>query len=116
MSFTIAKRFRFEAAHSLPSLPEGHKCRRVHGHSYSVWLELSGEVDEHGFVRDYGELGTAADLIIRALDHRDLNEFIDPSSAEVLARWLYVQFQPICPELVAVRVSETETTWAEYRP
>ncbi|HEV7426648.1 MAG TPA: 6-carboxytetrahydropterin synthase, partial [Thermoanaerobaculia bacterium] len=27
----LVKDFRFEAAHFLPHVPEGHKCRRMHG-------------------------------------------------------------------------------------
>lgn len=34
--YRIGKRFMFEAAHHLPDLPEGHKCARLHGHSYTV--------------------------------------------------------------------------------
>ena len=50
----LYKDFRFEAAHSLPNVPEGHKCARLHGHSFFVRLTITGDVDPghrlaHGF-------------------------------------------------------------------
>ena len=45
MSTTLFKDFTFEAAHRLPHVPEGHKCGRLHGHSFMVRLEITGEVD-----------------------------------------------------------------------
>ena len=116
--FTIAKTFRFEAAHSLPSLPEDHKCRRPHGHSYTVTLTLAArDLDEHGFVRDYGRLDRFRLWLMETCDHRDLNaQFTHPTSAECLARTFYEVATNFYPEVVAVRVSETESTYAEYRP
>lgn len=116
--FEIAKTFRFEAAHSLPSLPEGHKCRRQHGHSYGVTLILQArELDRHGFVRDYGELSEFRTWLAETCDHRDLNEIVmGPTSAEVLAGWFFEVAHAWYADVVAVRVSETESTYAEYRP
>ena len=39
----IFKTFRLEAAHRLPNVPPGHKCARLHGHSFAVELQVSGE-------------------------------------------------------------------------
>ena len=53
----IYKEFTFEAAHYLPNVPAGHKCGRLHGHSFCVAIYISGSVDPHlGWVRDYGEI------------------------------------------------------------
>lgn len=116
--FEIAKTFRFEAAHSLPSLPESHKCRRSHGHSYRVTLILRArDLDEHGFVRDYGDLAEFREYVDATLDHRDLNTVLSvPTSAELLALWCFEVAHAWYPELVAVRVRETGSTYAEYRP
>ncbi|HEX7340222.1 MAG TPA: 6-carboxytetrahydropterin synthase, partial [Rhodanobacteraceae bacterium] len=38
----ISKQFTFEAAHRLPHVPEGHKCGRLHGHSFVVEVHVSG--------------------------------------------------------------------------
>jgi 6-pyruvoyltetrahydropterin/6-carboxytetrahydropterin synthase len=127
--FTISKSFSFEAAHSLPSLPEGHKCKRPHGPSYTVTLELkSKKLDAHGFVADYGHdsggregnvsgLGDVGRWIAGSFDHRDLNDVLTfQTTVENLAKWIYDYCRPHLPQLSAVRVSETPKTWAEYRP
>lgn len=75
MSTTIFKEFQFEAAHRLPHVPEGHKCGRLHGHSFLVRLELSGEVDVHtGWLIDFAEVKQAFKPIYDRLDHHYLNE------------------------------------------
>ncbi|MFP3499961.1 6-carboxytetrahydropterin synthase, partial [Pseudomonas sp. SIMBA_059] len=43
----IFKEFTFESAHRLPHVPEGHKCGRLHGHSFKVGLHLTGPLDPH---------------------------------------------------------------------
>ncbi len=88
--FTVTKTFNFEAAHSLPFLPEGHKCRNVHGHSYRFTVEVNGELDERGFVIDYADISKAVKPIVEYLDHKNLNDlFTFKTTAENLAAWLY---------------------------
>lgn len=120
--FRIAKRFTFAAAHSLPSLPENHKCHRLHGHNYVVEVELERDgLDEHGMVWDYAELGIFKNWLEVTLDHRNLNDLMmGATTAENLARHLYNIARDLHPSIAAlmsaVRVQETENTWAEYRP
>jgi 6-pyruvoyltetrahydropterin/6-carboxytetrahydropterin synthase len=132
--FTIAKRFELSASHILDGLAEDHPCGRLHGHNYTIEIELRGDrLDEHGFVFDYGGLKPIKDWIDGSLDHRHLNELVDfQPSAENLALWV---FQKSCALLTpdipfasthgmpdpvwyisAVRVMETPKTVAEYRP
>jgi 6-pyruvoyltetrahydropterin/6-carboxytetrahydropterin synthase len=120
--YRIGKQFRFEAAHSLPHLPEGHKCRRPHGHSYQVEMILeSAELDEDCFVVDYGKLDAFKKWIDLNVDHRDLNKVIViPTTAENLAEWFHERISAfdIVPRergiKLTVRVKETENTFAEY--
>jgi 6-pyruvoyltetrahydropterin/6-carboxytetrahydropterin synthase len=115
--FRIEKEFAFEASHSLDSLPEGHQCRRLHGHSYRVRLVLEGTaLDDHGFVQDFGTLDVIQKWIKETLDHRHLNDLLTPSSAEHLAFWIFDRWVRHMPRLAEVRVSETVKTWACYRP
>ena len=54
----IWKDFTFEAAHRLPNLPEGHKCTRLHGHSYRVRIYVEGDLDpELEWVVDFADKG-----------------------------------------------------------
>jgi 6-pyruvoyltetrahydropterin/6-carboxytetrahydropterin synthase len=93
-------------------------CARLHGHNYLVEIVLaSAELNEYGFVRDYGELKPFKNFIDDKLDHRHLNDIMPGiTSAENVARWLFEFASGIWPEVVAVRVSETPKTWAEYQP
>ena len=99
MKWTVTKAFTFEAAHSLPHLPLGHKCRNLHGHSYRVVVGCSKwALDERGFVIDYAELSAALDPIIARLDHQNLNEILPfKTTAENLAAWLYNKLSPELP-------------------
>ena len=45
MRARLTKDFTFEAAQTLPNVPEGHKCRRIHGHSFKIEVSIEGEVD-----------------------------------------------------------------------
>ncbi|HEV8293431.1 MAG TPA: 6-carboxytetrahydropterin synthase, partial [Tepidisphaeraceae bacterium] len=74
MIVRLSKTFHFEAAHDLPTFPDGHKCRRLHGHSFRVKVIVEGEVEEKkGYLIDYGDIKLAADPIIKQLDHYYLN-------------------------------------------
>lgn len=123
MSFQISKRFPFEAAHWLSGLPEGHKCGRLHGHSYTVEVLLEAtELTEPGFVVDFSELAALKRHLDERYDHQLLNDVLDvrPTSenlAKVLFDWCNAHILlPDGARITAVRVSETATTSAEYRP
>lgn len=115
--YKISKQFEFSAAHQLSGLPDGHPCSRLHGHNYIVIVELeSAALNAVGFVRDYGELAVVKEYLDKTHDHRFLNDIYDQPTAEHIAARLFHVFNRALPELVAVRVSETPKTWAEYRP
>jgi 6-pyruvoyltetrahydropterin/6-carboxytetrahydropterin synthase len=117
--YTITKEFRFEGAHHLPQMPEGHKCRRPHGHSYLVRVELaSDELDEFGFIEDYGQLNDIRSYIDTVLDHRDLSEIFgaENTTAEWLAERFYILWKRSHPMLSAVTICETPSVSATYRP
>lgn len=86
MKYEITKSFRFEGAHSLPHLPKGHQCRRMHGHSYGLIIGVCGELNENHWVQDYAEISAAVMPIVRRLDHHELNNILKvPTTAENLA-------------------------------
>lgn len=86
----VTATYSFEAAHFLPKVPEGHKCRRLHGHNYRVDVSVAGGLDARGFVLDYAELDAIVQPIIDELDHRCLNDIpeLDNPTSEILALWL----------------------------
>ncbi|MGY0162900.1 6-carboxytetrahydropterin synthase QueD [Edwardsiella tarda] len=118
MTTTLFKEFQFEAAHRLPHVPQGHKCGRLHGHSFLVRIEISGEVDPHtGWVMDFADLKARFQPIYDQLDHHYLNEItgLENPTSEVLAHWIWQQLKPHLPLLSAVMVKETCTAGCTYR-
>ena len=120
----LIKAFRFEAAHWLPAFPEGHKCRRLHGHSFVVEVCVRGPVDAAtGVLMDYGDLKRIVKPYVDALDHHCLNHLgeaqADPwltnPTSEHLARWFYDKLAPQLPALWYVRIRETCTSACVYR-
>lgn len=102
--------YHFEAAHFLPQVADGHKCKRMHGHSYTVVVTVEGDVDPHmGWVLDFGDLDAVVAPIIGGLDHRLLNELegLENPTSELLAAWLWARIKPAMPLLVELAVSET---------
>ncbi len=114
----VAKAFTFEAAHRLPHVPEGHKCSRLHGHSFRVEIVCEGEIDpKSGWLLDFSEIKTAFGPLYERLDHRYLNEIegLENPTAENIACWIWGQLKPALPSLSLVRVAETCTARCEFR-
>ncbi|MFJ8940020.1 6-carboxytetrahydropterin synthase QueD [Streptomyces sp. NPDC102365] len=114
----IFREFTFEAAHRLPKVPEGHKCARLHGHSYKVIVHVEAPVDpEAGWVMDFGDVKRAFKPLEAQLDHYYLNEIegLGNPTSEVLARWIWERLQPTLPALSALTVRETCTSGCTYR-
>jgi len=114
----IFKEFTFEAAHDLPNTPDGHKCRRLHGHSFRVRISVEGEVDPvTGWVMDYAEIKAAFKPIWDLLDHHYLNDIpgLENPTSEVIARWIWAELKPLLPELSEVKLWETCTAGCTYR-
>lgn len=114
----IFKEFIFEAAHFLPNVPAGHKCGRLHGHSFKVGLHIEGAVDPHtGWVRDFADIKAVFKPLYERLDHHYLNDIpgLENPTSEVLARWIWDRLA--CSEFraVAVEVRETCSSGCIYR-
>lgn len=114
----IFKEFTFEAAHLLPNVPEGHKCARLHGHSFRVELHVSGPIAQPaGWVMDFAEIKDAFAPILARLDHYYLNDIegLENPTSEVLAAWIWERVVPRLPGLSKVVVRETCTSGCVYR-
>ncbi len=113
----IFREFTFEAAHRHPNVPAGHKCARLHGHSYRVEIHLRGDVDPvAGWVTDFGDVKTAFGPLHEQLDHNYLNEVpgLENPTSEVLAQWIWQRLAGQLP-LSAVVIRETCTSGCVYR-
>jgi 6-pyruvoyltetrahydropterin/6-carboxytetrahydropterin synthase len=114
----IFKEFTFEAAHRLPHVPEGHKCGRLHGHSFRCEVHVRGSIDPRlGWVVDFADVKRAFEPLHAVLDHNYLNEvegLANPTS-EVLARWIWAHLTSTLPGLSAIVVRETCTSGCTYR-
>ncbi len=118
MNVELRKSFQFEAAHLLPHLPEDHKCRRLHGHSFSVELVIAGECDPKlGWLMDYAEVSKAFKPLWEQLDHRYLNEVegLENPTSENIAKWIWDRLKPKLPLLSQILVAETCNSACIYR-
>lgn len=109
--------FGFEAAHRLPGVPEGHKCARLHGHSFRVEVWVRGEVNSvTGWVMDFAEVKAICRPVIERLDHYYLNDIpgLENPTSENLARWMWDRIRPELPGLSRLVVRETCTSGCVY--
>jgi len=114
----IFKVFTLEAAHRLPNVPPGHKCARLHGHSFRVELKVEGEPGEQtGWIMDFGDVKAAFKPIYDRLDHHYLNDIpgLENPTSERLAIWIWDELKPALPQLSEVTVHETCTSGCRYR-
>ncbi len=118
MHVELVKEYRFEAAHRLPQVPEGHKCARLHGHSFRFEIHVAGPVDDRsGWFIDYGVLDEVVGPLVARLDHYYLNEvegLANPTS-EILTKWLFDRIRAKIPALVAITLYETCDAKCVYR-
>jgi 6-pyruvoyltetrahydropterin/6-carboxytetrahydropterin synthase len=114
----IFKEFTIEAAHRLPRVPSGHKCGRLHGHSFRIEIHVRGAVGaDTGWVIDFADIKAAFSPLEKQLDHNYLNEIagLENPTSENLARWIWDRLSPELPSLTSVTVRETCTSGCIYR-
>jgi 6-pyruvoyltetrahydropterin/6-carboxytetrahydropterin synthase len=114
----IFKVFTLEAAHRLPQVPAGHKCARLHGHSFRIELHVRGEPDPSlGWVMDFADIKRAFQPIYDQLDHHYLNDVpgLENPTSEQLAIWIWNRLKPALPLLAEVVIHETCTSGCRYQ-
>jgi 6-pyruvoyltetrahydropterin/6-carboxytetrahydropterin synthase len=109
----IGRTYRFESAHRLPNVPQGHRCRNLHGHNYLLEIVVRGPLDARGFVKDFAEIDTEVAPLLKQVDHRLLNdvEGLENPTAEIIAAWFFERIA----DCESVRVYENDDCWAEVR-
>lgn len=115
--FAITRSFTFAAAHHLTQVADNHKCRRNHGHNYTVILEASASnLDHGGMVVDYQVLDVIAANVRARWDHQDLNEVCGfETTAENLAFDVWNTAYEYTEMVTAVTVNESDKSTATYR-
>jgi len=117
MIVDLVKEFTFEAAHLLPNVPKGHKCARLHGHSFRCEIAVRGEVDpKTGWFIDYAEITEAFEPLRQRLDHYYLNEIegLENATSENLAGWVWQRLEGKLRGLYRVTIKETCTARCDY--
>lgn len=113
----LVHEFRFEAAHRLPGVAEGHKCARLHGHSFRVEIAIDGPVDPtKGWLMDFADVSRLWAPMHEMLDHRYLNEIpgLENPTSERLAVFVWEKLKPRLPSLSRVTIFETCEARCEY--
>ena len=113
----VYKQFTFDSAHFLPHVPEHHKCRQLHGHTYHLTIFVEGEVlEDKGWVLDFNDLKKAVKPVIDLVDHSYLNDIagLENPTSEVFATWLWKKIKPLLPELKRIELKETPTSGVIY--
>lgn len=117
MIMEIYKEFSFEAAHLLPKVPAGHKCGRLHGHSFYVKIYVRDILNTNtGWIMDFADLKTAFKPIYDRLDHYYLNDIpgLENPTSENLAVWIWNELKPHLHPLSKIEVKETCTSGCIY--
>jgi 6-pyruvoyltetrahydropterin/6-carboxytetrahydropterin synthase len=112
----IFKELTFDAAHYLPQLPQGHKCRGMHGHTYHLKVWIEGKPDEAGWVMDFADVKQKLHPVLDLLDHKVLNdvEGLTNPTCELVAVWIWRKLKPVLPSLKKVELHETPTSGVVY--
>ena len=113
----IYKDFSFDSAHKLPNVPAGHKCGRLHGHTFHLRVTVAGEPgDNSGWIMDFADLKLACKPVIEQLDHYYLNDIegLDNPTSERLCEWIWQQLKPRIPQLSQLELKETCTSGCIY--
>ena len=117
MRVELCRSYDLAAAHYLPHAPEGHKCRRLHGHSYRIEVAIKGKVDEAtGWLLDYADIDQAVEPILAELDHRTLNEVpgLENATSEIFCGWLWRRLEERLVGLFRITVAESSGAACHY--
>ncbi|NML21091.1 6-carboxytetrahydropterin synthase QueD [Pseudoflavitalea sp. G-6-1-2] len=113
----IYKEFTFDSAHFLPNVPDGHKCKEMHGHTYRLRVWIEGQPDPHlGWVMDFAVLKKIIKPVVTALDHKCLNNIpgLQNPTCELIAVWIWDQLKPQIAQMIKLELHETPTSGVVY--
>lgn len=113
----LFKEFTFDSAHFLPHVPEGHKCREMHGHTYRLKVWVEDALHPHlQWVMDFADLKAVVKPVVEELDHKCLNNIrgLENPTCEAIAVWIWDRLKPSLSRLVRIELHETPTSGVVY--
>lgn len=113
----LYKEFTFDSAHFLPNVPDGHKCKNIHGHTYRLRVWLKGKPDpQFGWIIDFAELKKIIKPVVAQLDHKLMNDLpgLQNPTCELIAVWIWDQLKPSLPAMHRIELHETPTSGVIY--
>jgi len=113
----LYKEFTFDSAHFLPHVPDGHKCKNIHGHTYRLRVWLQGKPDAAlGWIIDFAELKKIIKPVVTELDHKLMNELpgLENPTCELIAVWIWNRLKPELPAMHRIELHETPTSGVIY--
>jgi 6-pyruvoyltetrahydropterin/6-carboxytetrahydropterin synthase len=113
----LYKEFTFDSAHFLPNVPDGHKCKNIHGHTYRLRVWLQGKPDPHfGWIIDFAELKKIIKPVVTQLDHKLMNDIpgLENPTCELIAVWIWDRLKPALPAMHRIELHETPTSGVIY--
>lgn len=114
---TIFKQFTFDSAHFLPNVPDGHKCKNIHGHTYRLTVYITGELhSQQQWVMDFSDVKETINTVLIEIDHKILNgiEGLGNPTCENVTLWLWNKIKPRIPKLIKIELWETSTSGTVY--
>lgn len=120
----VGRLYTFQSSHRLPHVLPNHKCGRLHGHTYSLEVEIVGKAEPTmGWLMDFAMLDGIVDaVVVSKLDHYHLNDIegLENPTSENIVDWIWTRLSiygwPENVNLHRVRVSENGRSWASREP
>jgi 6-pyruvoyltetrahydropterin/6-carboxytetrahydropterin synthase len=113
----LGREFSFDASHHLDW--HGGKCKRLHGHTYRLLVEVSGQLDSNGIVWDFADMKEHIHTYVTGvLDHEDLNTMFSNPTAELMVQTIWQKLSSKMPSGIALetlRLYEGGDGYAEVR-
>lgn len=109
--------FHYDSAHFLQKVPEGHKCGRMHGHTYRLTVTVDGPVGDDGFIMDFADIKKTVGPIIKQLDHHLLNDIpgLENPTVEIQLQWLWnrINLDNLAELTLYEGLNNSATYWGE---
>jgi len=104
---TFTETYAYAHAHHLPTFPDGHKCREVHGHLTEVTITFDVDHSGRRYAFDHAEIDRMAARVLSKLDHVTVNNVnATPSTCEACGTVSYADDGPLFDGL-----AETQLDW-----